>query len=198
MVAVRHLDIIDEHEDNLILFRRAQHGDRRALDQIIRRELPKVRKMLRRRLGARPDLDDLVQTVFVEFCTAFGKYRGGTTTVSSFIRGYARMVALRAMCPAAWDRRRCALEFEPACGKADLQDTAIAREQVRRVRIALDRVAPRKRAAFMWWALEGKTPEEIATLSNASVTAVRSRIFHAQKELRRMAGRDPYLRELIA
>jgi RNA polymerase sigma-70 factor (ECF subfamily) len=181
-----------------LLLERAQQGDKRALDAIVRRELPKVRKLLGRWLGTRSDLEDLVQTVFVELCGALGKYRGGDeSSVSGFVRGYAKMVALRAMHPPAWDRRRCALDFEPANGEIDPQEKAVRREQVRRVSSALTRISARKRYAFMLWAIDGKTPEEISRLTNASIPAVRSRIFYAQKELKKMANKDPYLSELV-
>ena len=70
-------------------------------------------------------------------------------------------------------------------------------QQARRLETALARLSSRKRTAFMLWALEGKTPDEISRLTNASVPAVRSRIFYAQKELKRMVDKDPYLRELV-
>jgi DNA-directed RNA polymerase specialized sigma24 family protein len=38
---------------------------------------------------------------------------------------------------------------------------------------------------------------EIATLTEASLSATRSRIFYAQRELREMAERDPTLREAL-
>lgn len=179
------------------LLESAQRGDRRALDQLVRRELPHVRRLLRRWLGARHDLEDLVQIVFVEFCGALGKYRGDGGTVSGFVGGYAKMVALRAMHPPAWDRRKCELDFEPANDELDPQEAAVAREQVRRARSALTRISARKRDAFMLWAIEGKSTDEISRLTKASLPAVRSRIFYAQKELKRMANRDPYLRELL-
>jgi RNA polymerase sigma factor (sigma-70 family) len=135
--------------------------------------------------------------VLVEFCGAIGKYRGEGSHLSGFVRGYAKMVARRARHPPAWDRRRCTLDFEPANGEIDPQESTVAREQVRRLEVVLTRISARKRIAFLLWALEGKTPDEISQLTNASVPAVRSRIFYAQKELKRMANKDPYLRELV-
>jgi RNA polymerase sigma-70 factor, ECF subfamily len=181
-----------------ILFERARRGDMKALDMLVRRELPRVQRLLGAWLGARSDLDDLVQIVFEEFCGAIGEYRGDGSTVSAYICGYAKVVALRARRPPAWDRRRAVLDFEPGDEAIDLEESTVAREQVRRLRFALRDLSPAKREALVWWALEGKSLEEISRLSGASISAVRSRIFYAQKELRRMAGRDPYLSELVA
>ncbi len=71
------------------------------------------------------------------------------------------------------------------------------RERMRRVRAALERIKPNKRIAFILWALEGMEPAQIAELMDASVSATRSRIYHAQRELKAMAARDPYLREAL-
>jgi DNA-directed RNA polymerase specialized sigma24 family protein len=68
---------------------------------------------------------------------------------------------------------------------------------MRRVRAALDRIKPKKRIAFALWAFEGLTVAQIAELTGTSVPATRSRIFHAQRELREHARRDPWLREAM-
>ena len=44
---------------------------------------------------------------------------------------------------------------------------------------------------------EDGEPQEIANLTQASLAATRSRIFHAQRELRQLALRDPILREVL-
>src|SRR4029079_15951095 len=49
---------------------RARAGDPRELEAIARRELPRVERLLRRLLGHRADMEDLVQNVFVEMCRA--------------------------------------------------------------------------------------------------------------------------------
>ena len=181
----------------LVVLERAPDRPEFALDDLVREEMPNVRRLLGRWLGPRHDLDDLVQTVFVEFCGAVGKkYRGGTP-MSGFLRGYAKMVALRALRPPAWDRRRRSLDFDPMNAETDPYDAAVAREQLRRVRSALSRISSKKRHAFILWALEGKSPDEIARITDTSLPAVRSRIFYAQKELKRIANKDPYLRELF-
>jgi DNA-directed RNA polymerase specialized sigma24 family protein len=61
----------------------------------------------------------------------------------------------------------------------------------------LMRLRAPKREAFVLWALEGMEPEQVAEVTGASLSATRSRIFYAQKELRQMADRDPYLKDLL-
>jgi len=44
---------------------------------------------------------------------------------------------------------------------------------------------------------EGLPIEEVAALTGASVTASKSRIFWARRELMKRASRDPLLRDLV-
>jgi RNA polymerase sigma factor (sigma-70 family) len=133
----------------------------------------------------------------MEFCGAFRKFRGEGTSLAGFLRGYAKMVARRAARGPVWDRRRSALDFDPANDELDPQETLVAREQLRRLESALAKLSARKRNALMLWAVEGRSAGEISELTDASIAAVRSRIFYAQKELRIIAGEDPYLAELL-
>lgn len=183
--------------DSDSLSERAKRGEREALDQIVRAEIPRVERLLVRMLGRRDDLKDLVQTVFFEMVRALPKFRS-ESSLSTFIGGITVHVARRAMRPAPWWRRRAPMPLEePIAVSADPEREAVANEQLRRVRVALEAIAPKKRVAFFLWALEGMSPEEIAEITNASVSATRGRILHAQRELRAQAVDDPYLRELV-
>jgi RNA polymerase sigma-70 factor (ECF subfamily) len=176
---------------------RAREGDPEALDRIVKNELPRVERLLVRILGPRHDLEDLVQIVFLETCRALPGFRG-ESTISTFVGGITVRVARRAMRPSAWWRRRAPMpEHEPAGDTPPADRRAIAQEQLRRTRAALEKIAPKKRIAFLLWALEGMSFEEIAAMTDTSVSATRSRIFYAQKELKKRAESDPYLRDLV-
>lgn len=174
---------------------RLRAGDPVALDRLARQEAPRVARLLVRMLGPRSDLEDLVQTVFLETCRSLPKYRGDGA-ISSFVGGITVRVARRAMRPTAWFRRKVDVEVEPIAN-GDPERATQRNRQLRRVHRALDKIAPKKRIAFLLWALEGLDVPEIAELTGASTSATKSRIFYAQKELRRMAARDPYLRDLL-
>ena len=179
------------------LVRRAQEGDGRALETIARREAPRVRRLLLRLLGSRHDLDDLVQTVFLEVCRSLPRYRR-ESSLSTWVGGITVRVARRALRPSAWTRRRAFEEHESTAKTAGPDAELEASEQLQRLHRALAKIKVRKREAFLLWALEGLAIEEIAELTDASVSAVRSRIYHAQKELRQLAVKDPVLAELVS
>ena len=190
------------HGDEAAVVARAKRGDADALQWIARSEEARVRRLLIRMLGPRNDLDDLVQNVFVELCRALPGFRGDSK-LSTFVGGITVRVARRAMRPGPWWRRRS--DADPELCVADdgdlrrsgPEDRTVAAERLRRVRVALGKIGDKKRIAFILWALEGMDPAEIAATMGASVSATRSRIFYAQKELRRIARTDPHLRELV-
>jgi len=175
---------------------RAWGGDARELEALARRELPRVERLLRRLLGPRGDMEDLVQNVFVEMCRALPGFRGDSA-ISTFVGGIAVRVARRAMRPSAWVRFRSPMPEEAPAGPYRTDDSAIAAEQLRRLDAALGRISADKRIAFVLWAIEGKDVEAIARMVGASVPATRSRIHYAQKELKAFAATDPYLADLV-
>lgn len=171
-------------------------GDAGEIEQIARRELPRVAGLLRRLLGPRADLEDLVQNVFLEMCRALPHFRG-ESTVSTFVGGITVRVARRAMRPSAWARFRGPMPEEPPVGPDRPEDNVIAGEQLRRLDAALSKISTDKRIAFVLWAVDGKDVDTIAEMVGASVAATRSRIHYAQKELKAIAATDPYLRDLL-
>jgi RNA polymerase sigma-70 factor (ECF subfamily) len=179
------------------LVARAKSGDPRALTAIAERELPRVERLLARILGPRQDLEDLVQSVFVELCRALPSFRGDSL-LSTFVGGITVRVARRALRPSAFRRWRAPMpqevEGSPALGP---ERETIARTRMRHLHRALEGIAPKKRIAFTLYALEGLSPKEIAELTDTKEHTVRSRIFHARKELVAAARRDPVLRELV-
>jgi RNA polymerase sigma-70 factor (ECF subfamily) len=174
---------------------RLRAGDPVALERMAREESPRVVRLLGSMLGPRAELEDLVQTVFLEACRALPRFRG-ESTVSTFIGGITVRVARRAMRPSAWQRLRSTQEAEPV-GTLDPERSAHAAAQIRRLHRALESIGPKKRVAFLLWALEGMEVPAIAELMQASVPATKSRIFYAQRELRRIAARDPQLRDVL-
>lgn len=175
---------------------RARAGDPRELERLARSELPKVERLLRRLLGHRADMEDLVQNVFLEMCRALPNFRGDSA-ISTFVGGITVRIARRAMRPTAWVRFRGPMPEEAPAGPDRPDDNAVAGEQLRRLELALQALAPDKRIAFVLWAVEGKDVETIAATVGASVSATRSRIHYAQKELKEFARKDPYLAALL-
>jgi RNA polymerase sigma-70 factor (ECF subfamily) len=140
-------------EDRWVAALRA--GAPAALERLTRAETPRVFGLLHSLLGPRADVEDLMQTVFLEACRALPSFRR-ESAVSTFIAGICVRVARRAMRPTAWTRRRAEWSFEPIAA-GDPEQAASQSEQLRRVHVALSRLSSKKRAAFLLWSLEDST-----------------------------------------
>jgi RNA polymerase sigma-70 factor (ECF subfamily) len=187
---------VNEGEDTLAA--RAKAGDPAALRQLVEEQGPKVAGLLVRLLGARGDLEDLVQTVFLEMCRSLPRFRG-KSNISTFIGGITVHVARRAMKGSAWQRRRSAWpEREPRSDDPSQEEIADAREKLRRLHALLEEFSPEKRVAFLLWAVEGHPAEEVAALMGSTVFTARKRIYDVRRDLRKRAADDLYLRTLLS
>lgn len=178
--------------------RRAQAGDPEAVEHIVRTQWERVQRLMMRLFGPRQDLEDLVQTAFLETLRALPSFRH-ESSLSTFVAGVAIRVGRRARRPTKVQRGARALEdVGELVSKTPGPDEGADRaEALRRVRAILEQVSEPKRVAFLLWAVHGMRVEEIAQSMEASVPATRSRIFYAQKELKAGAAKDPYLQEWL-
>lgn len=174
-------------------------GDSEALGELFLRHAPMVRRLLTRIIGPRDDLDDVVQDVFLQVHKSIGGFRGEArfTTWLHQLTVYAGYNYLRR------PRGRYVL-VEPA----DLErvgdprsvgepERLMGQETLRRLYIVLDRIKPKKRIAFILYAVEGMSVAEVAKVVGASVPTVKSRIWFARRELLKKARLDPYLASLL-
>jgi RNA polymerase sigma-70 factor, ECF subfamily len=173
-------------------------GDRRALDRFFRLHVQRVERTIGRLVGPTPDLEDLVQTTFIEAMRSFARFRG-EASLATWVTRIAVHVAQHQLRRGL--RRNVPLELlpsddEPKDPARSPEHVSDDRELALRLHAALDRVKPKKRIAFLLFAIEGHSIEEVAALTGSSVAATKSRIWFARRELVAMAKKDPMLREL--
>jgi RNA polymerase sigma-70 factor, ECF subfamily len=78
-----------------------------------------------------------------------------------------------------------------------LPDEDVARRQrLVAFRRLLERLAEKKRTVFVLHEIEGLSPGEIATIVDAPVLTVRTRLFYARRELAEMMREEPSLAQL--
>jgi RNA polymerase sigma-70 factor (ECF subfamily) len=173
---------------------RAQRGEPAAVDWLVREHWVRVERLLVRMFGRRQDLEDLVQTTFLETLRALPSFRGDSS-LSTFICGIAVRVGLRARRPRKVERESQSYDLvdEPASQGPSAERAFERAEALRRVQDILTRLSEPKRVAFLLWAVEGLHVNDVANAMQASVPATRSRIFYAQRALKLAAARDPYL-----
>src|SRR5262245_7902368 len=163
-------------------------GDDRALGQFVRRFTPFVCSVARR-MGATTGTDDLVQETMVRLWKSAGRFdpaRGSeptfvATVTRNVVIDRARREAARPSVPTA-DVHELAPPVEPA---AESVATRMA------VRDALARLAPAQRELVRMAYFEQLTQKEIAVRLGLPLGTVKSRTFHALKELRSLLEELP-------
>ncbi|MBM4358571.1 MAG: sigma-70 family RNA polymerase sigma factor [Deltaproteobacteria bacterium] len=189
---------VEEGIDQLV--ERVQRGDRAAFAALFRRHAPIVTGIAYRMLGRSPDLEDVVQEVFVQVHRSLGEFRG-QAKFSTWLHRVAVNVCLMHRRRARSRPQLSSDEFErdaPADSQRARPDLQVDRER----RIAafhrlLERLSEKKREVFVLHEIEGLPPSEIATLVGCPVLTVRTRLFYARKELGEMMRDEPSLAALV-
>jgi RNA polymerase sigma-70 factor (ECF subfamily) len=174
-------------------------GDPAALDRFFREQVRYVERVIGRLTGPTPDLEDLVQNTFIQAFQGFARYRS-EATLRTWLTRIAIHVALHQLRDGV--RRPAPLELVPAGAEPHDPQTppdraAEDRQLARRLHTLLDRVAPKKRVAFLLYTLEDYSVEEVAALTGASKSATKSRIWFARGELLAMVRDRDDLRALL-
>jgi len=174
-------------------------GQASSLEQFFVTHVRYVERVIARLTGPTPDLEDLVQTTFIQAFQSFGRYRG-EASLKTWVTRIAVHTALHQLRSGV--RRMVPLEVvsdgdEPSDPVATADQQAESRQLARRLHALLDRIAPKKRVAFLLYTVEEYSIEEVAALTEASKAATKSRIWFARRELMAMVKGQPDLRQLI-
>jgi RNA polymerase sigma-70 factor (ECF subfamily) len=188
----RLLTLVQASEDDLL--RQAQAGDEEAFGVILYKMEAPLRRFVRRLIGKSDAEDDIVQDVFISL------YRKlDDIDPAQGLKPYLyRMVRNR-----AYDELRkqgryhvYSLDAEPTDAFASFETIPAqddAPEEVAHwlmiqleVQQAMERLPENQRQALILFAEEGLSYSEIAEAMNTSIGTIKSRIFHAKKNLRRL------------
>jgi len=177
------------------LIARAATGETAAFRQLYERHRTDVARLVYRMLGARSDLEDVVQEVFVQVYKSLKDFRGQSKFSTWLHRVTVNVVLMHRR--AARSRPVFADEppSDPVLRSADIgpDEDAERRERVRAFGRLLSKLADKKRIVFVLHELEGISPSEIAKIVGAPVLTVRTRLFYARRELEAMLGEEPSL-----
>jgi RNA polymerase sigma-70 factor (ECF subfamily) len=183
------------------LIEACRQGDRRALEAVFSAHAPHLERLLARLVGPSLEVEDLVQSTFVAAIGAFPRFRG-EAQVRTWLARIAIRIAQERLRRAEHRRRGDLPGLEESAADPHAPHGAEergldARRKVARLHEHLEMIAPKKRIAFVLHVFEGHALEDVAALTGASLTATKSRVFWARRELLKRAGRDPILRDLI-
>ena len=187
--------LIARMPDEEPLIARAAAGDEAAFRVLYERHRADVARLVYRMLGARAELDDVIQEVFVHVYRSLKDFRGQSRFGTWLHRVTVNVVLMHRRAA----RSRPVFAGEPpeeafASGaEQGPDDDAERRERVRAFGRMLDRLPDKKRIVFVLHELEGLPPGEIAKIVGAPVLTVRTGLFYARRELEQMIANEPAL-----
>jgi RNA polymerase sigma-70 factor (ECF subfamily) len=177
-------------DEDAELVKQCLAGERRAFDELYRRHAATVHRRLARLVGATPEVEDLVQQVFLETFRSLPRFRGDAAFATWLYR-IAINVALGAL---RKQKRHPSVTIDPqdldAIVSSALTPEARARERelYERTLRHVAALKPKHKIAFVLRHVEQLSLDEIAEMVGAKAPAVGQRVRKAERELaKRMA-----------
>jgi RNA polymerase sigma-70 factor, ECF subfamily len=170
---------------------RAQAGDAEGFRQLFRLHVRRLHRLVHRVAGSGSDVEDLVQVIFVQAFRALPGFRGD----SSFFTWLGR-IAIRVTLRQTKQSRVRALALDESVAGArggSPESDSDARRALARFDAILTSLSDKRRTAFVLHVLEGHSLQEVASMVDAKVSAIKVRIHDARLEIERQARHDPYL-----
>ena len=183
-----------EHSpDDFQLVEAFRKGDEKAFEEIVRRYQRQVANIIYLTLGSRDEVDDLSQEVFIRVYRSLGRFQFDASLYSWIYRiavnlcidEVRRKRIRRAVSLEFFTERR--LEAEKRVKERALaSDDVLDDEKKKTVVAALQKLSPVHRTVILLREYEDMSYEEIAKTLHISTQAVKSRIFRAREELRKL------------
>jgi RNA polymerase sigma-70 factor (ECF subfamily) len=199
-----HSDRDEPVDADAPLVRRAKAGDRSAFGALFAKHHGRVQAMCSRFIADRGEVEDAVQQTFLEAWRCLGRFEGRSRFTTWITR-----VAIHTCFST---RRRLRRLLLSALGASDhggaiplWTDPGLSADEVtsrharaRAVHDVLQSLSPKKRAVFVLADLEGLTSMEIADILEVPDATVRTRLFHARKEMAGHVRAHPGFIDLLA
>jgi RNA polymerase sigma-70 factor (ECF subfamily) len=179
-----HKKLSESPSDSEVISRIAS-GDLQSLGLLFDRHELSVRRVLVRLGVSSGDVDDVIQSTFLQVIRAAPQYDPGFS-VRSWLLGITAMMARRhhrslgglARRLSTWSASLVPAE-PPTPGDAfDSQETG------RRMAQAVARLSPKRREAFVLVVIEGASGEEAAAALGIPINTLWTRLHHARQDLR--------------
>lgn len=176
-----------------------RQGDRTALQAVFTEHAQFLERLLVRVVGPVDEVEDLLQMTFLAAMRAFPGFRGEARVRTWLSRIAVRTAQEHLRRPERTRRARLSLVEEICAGdEPRAPDHSLETKRLlQRLYHHLNAIAPKKRVAFVLHVFEGYPVEQVAALVGASLTATKSRVFWARRELLARARRDPVLRGVL-
>lgn len=181
------------------LARRCRDGDARAFEQLFQKHSGHVARLVYRMAGPGPDLEDLVQDVFLQVIRSLGGFRDEARFSTWLYRVAVNVVLMHRR--AASHRPRLVAEdlaLPPVGNEPSAHESFEVRRRLQAFYRVLSRLSDKKSAVFVLHELEGLTPARIGEIVVAPVLTVRTRLFYARREVAAWLEQEPELAGIAA
>jgi len=171
---------------------RAQQGDAKAYDRLVREYQGRIYALLYNMTGNREDAEDLVQDVFLKGFRALPKFKGK----SSFYTWIYRIAVNRAINFVKKRKRKRAyslddmdlgIERDPALvdlSGSETPDRGVRLKELQeKLNEALQTLSEKHRTVVVMHDIQGMPHHEIGKILGCSAGTVRSRLFYARRQL---------------
>jgi len=176
--------------DDALLVVRVGKGDLEALGLLFDRYEETVARFLKRMSIPGSDIDDLVQTTFLQVLRAARRFEPDIS-VRGWLLGIASMMARRHRRSLGRLAKRIRTWATiPRTPQPTPDDALTQRHAGLRLQRALAALPPKKREAFVLVTLEGMSGEEAAEALGVPINTIWTRLHHARRELRERIGED--------
>ena len=163
------------------LIARAKVGEQRALREIHDAYQSQVRAHLHRLLGSDPDIDDMVQIVFVRAFSALDRFRGGSSLATWLYRITANSTHNLLRQRYRRNRLKAAVHWFNQGRKAHVANAGLDTRQ--QAESLLEHLHPDLRQVFVLYHYEGLTLHEIAEVFEKPISTIGDRLGRARKRL---------------
>ena len=179
--------------DDFALIRKIQAGDHQAFETLINRYQRQVANLIYVTMGNRDDVDDLAQEVFIRVYKSLPRFRFDATFFSWIYRitmnlcideirkkKIRKVLSLDFLTEDSIEKDR--KDKDPHTPSDDV----MTEEKIGVVRSALQRLTPAHRDVLLLREYQDFSYEEIARTLGLSMEAVKSRIFRARAEMKKL------------
>lgn len=169
------------------LVTRCQAGEASAFRELYDQHAAGVYRHLRLLIGPGPEIDDLVQVVFLNVFNSLSSFRG-QSAFSTWLFRITVNIARQEIRIKGRQRRLTGAVVEaeksvPQCTESTPEKDLASQQRIYEI---LESLSSKKRETFILFTYEGYSLEEIAELLDSTVSTIGSRLQSARKEILRV------------
>jgi RNA polymerase sigma factor (sigma-70 family) len=183
--------------DDVRLARRCADGERLAQTELFKGYSRQVHATLYRVLGTNREMEDLVQDAFIEVYRSLPRFRG-ESKLSTWIDRITARVAFRYLRNKKPVMTHLEAVPEPISGDPSAEHKAILKDATKRLYAVMDELPDKVRIAYALHVIDGRKLREVAVTMNSTLVATKSRVWRGQRQLEKLAKKDPLLSTFVA